>query len=235
MRPVKFDPRSLLGRKSQEDPRFTRVVQFLERDSEEWNKALSEGVPYAGPTNADGLYYVDSRQPFMIADQTAVTGTSEALLWPANFTSLVANYFTVGKMVQITAAGKITTAGASPGNITLTCRYGTTTGGTSLAASAATALATSKTNITWWSNIYVVCRATGSGSGGSLLAWGNFMYDGAGAVFSTAANNPLGIPASAPAAVGVDTTSAQGIILDATLGSASDSMTVQFLQFAALN
>lgn len=235
MRPVRFDPRTLLGRKSQEDPRFVRVVQFLERDSEEWNKALEAGIPYAGPTNADGLYYQDTRQPFMIADQTAVTGTGEALLWPANYTSLVANYFTVGKMVQINVAGKITTAASSPGNLTLTARYGTTTGGTSLAASAATALNTSKTNITWWSQLYVVCRATGSGTSGSLLAWGNFSYDGAGAVFSTAANNPMGIPATAPAAVGVDTTSAQGIILDATLGSASDSMTVQYLTFAALN
>lgn len=213
-----------------------RVVQFLERDSKEWNDALEAGVPYAGPTNADGLYYSDTRQPFMIADQTQITGTSEALIWPANFTSLVANYFTVGKMVYINAAGKITTAASTPGNLTLTARYGTTTGGTSIAASAATALTTSKTNITWQAELWVCCRATGSGTSGSLICYGRFFTDGAGNIFSTAGNAPLFFPATAPGtATGVDTTSAQGIILDATLGSASDLMTCSYLQFMALN
>lgn len=235
MRPVKWDPRTILGRKTEEDPRFCRVVQFLERDSKEWNDSLAAGIPYAGHRNADGLYYADTRQPFMIADQTNIAGTSEALLWPANYTSLVANYFTVGKMVYVNAAGKMTTAASSQGNITLTARYGTTTGGTSLAASAATALAASKTNITWNAEMWVCCRATGSGTNGSLLAFGRFMFDGAGGVFTTASQMPLYFPATSPAGVGVDTTSAQGIILDATLGSASDTMTTQYLQFMALN
>lgn len=226
---VGTDPRSVLLERARRDERFLSVVQFLDREAE---MRAGNSLP---PTAADGNFYVDSRTPFLVADQTPVTGTGEALLWPFHYTALPADYFWAGKMVQITAMGKITTAASSPGNLTLTIRYGTTTGGTSLAASGATALGTSKTNITWQAEVWVACRATGAGTAGSLIAFGAFSYDGAGAVFSTAANNPMMVPNSAPAAVGVDTTTAQGIILDATLGSASDSMTVQFLQFAALN
>lgn len=188
---------------------------------------------------ADGLYYRDTRA-ILIADATQVTGTSETVLWTqdkAN-TALPANYFgnivgQPGKTVKLTVAGKITTAASSPGNFTLTLRYGTTTGGTSLAASAATALTTSKNNITWCAECYVTCRAIGST--GSLLGWGRFFCDGAGNIFSTAANMPLLFPASSPAGTSVDTTAAGGIVLTATLGSASDLMTAQWLTLEALN
>jgi hypothetical protein len=214
--------------RSATDERLLSVVTFLDRDVE-----LREQLGLNIPQAADGLYYRDTRPPFMVADQTAITGTSEALMWPAAFSSLVANYMVVGKMLKLTAAGKVTTAASSQGNITLTLRFGTTTSGTSLAASAATALAASKTNITWRLEAYVVCR--GVGSSGSLLGWGTFMYDGAGAVFSTTANNPLLFPASAPAATTVDTTAASGLVVGCTLGSASDSLTTQFLLVEALN
>jgi hypothetical protein len=236
MRSVLRDPRTLIGRKSQEDPRYSRVIRFLEKGSEEMQESLRAGVPYAGATNADGLFYADTRQPFMIADQTQITGTAEALLWPAQYTSLVANYFTVGKMVYINSAGKMSTAGSSQGNLTLNLRYGTTTGGTSVAASAATALAATKSNITWQLEAWVCCQVAGSGTAGKLVGWGRFMFDGAGGLFTTAAQNPLYFPATTPGTqAGVDTTSAQGIVLGATMGSASDLMTTSYLQFMALN
>jgi hypothetical protein len=229
--PVGADARSVLLERMRLDGRFKRVVHFLDRAAEDVHLPGREPV-----TAADGLYYRDTRAPFMVADQTAITGTSEALLWPAYFTSLVASYFTVGKMVRLTAWGKLTTAGASPGTVTFTVRYGTTTGGTSLGASAASpTFAVSQTNITWGLVVDVVCRATGSGTSGSLLAFGQWFTTPA--TFATTAGLVAGlcIPASAPAAAGVDTTSAQGIIVDATLGSASDSMTCMYLAFEALN
>jgi hypothetical protein len=222
------DVAELLAERQKTDGRFKQVIHFLERGQQ-----LDEQLGLNAPRMADGNFYVDTRPPFMIANETAIAGTSEALLWRALFSQTTANYWTVGKMWWIQAAGKITTAASSPGNLTLTARYGTTTGGTSLAASAATALGTSKTNITWGLTIAVCCQAIGAT--GSLLCWGNFSYDGAGAVFSTASNNPLYFPASAPAATSVDTTAAQGIVLGVTLGSASDGMTCQWLSVEALN
>lgn len=228
---VQDDPRLELLARAQQDPRLLSVVEFLDRSA-------GEQPADALLASDDGRYFRDTKPPFLIADQTAITGTAEALLWPADFTKLPANYFGfAGKMLKLTAFGKITTAGSSQGNLTLTARYGTTTGGTSLGASAATALAASKTNITWSLEVYVACRSqetTGS-STGSVIAFGKFLFDGAGAVFTTAAQMPLLIPASAAAATTIDTTVAGGIVVGATLGSASDTMSTQLLVFEALN
>jgi hypothetical protein len=223
-----FGVSELVRARAATDQRFLSVVHFLERGKQA-ERELGLNVPVA----ADGLFYRDMRSPFMVTDQTAITGTSEALMWPAAFSSLVANYFIVGKKMKITARGKVTSAASTPGSLTLTARFGTTTSGTSLAASAATALAASKTNITWILELWATCRAVGSS--GSLIAEGRFMYDGAGALFSTAANNPLLFPASAAAAATVDTTVAAGLVVGCTLGSASDSLTVQELEVEALN
>jgi hypothetical protein len=237
MRNVYQDPRFAVAKRAAEDPRMMRSVLFMDKESEDYQRAYNDGLTEGrGYTMADGLYYSDTRQPFMIAEQSQITGTGEALLWPAQFTSLVANYFTVGKMVYYCAWGKTTTAGSTPGNLTATMRYGTTTGGTSIAASAATALTTSKSNINFITEGWVCCQATGSGTNGKLVANGRFMTDGAGNIFSTAGNMPLLFPATSPGtSTGVDTTSAQGIILDFTLGAAGDLMTVGYLQFMALN
>jgi hypothetical protein len=72
--------------------------------------------------------------PVMVADQTAVAGTTEAVLWAAQFSALPANFFDApGKTVRVRATGVMTT-GATPGTLILTPRYGTTTGGTTLGA-----------------------------------------------------------------------------------------------------
>lgn len=231
--PVSSDPRLLLLEKAKADPRFERVVHFLSRD-----RMLRDGHPLNPevlPIGADGLYYQDTRAPFVVAELAQFTGTGEALIWPALYTSLVANYFDINKMVQFVAAGKLTTASSSQGNITLTMRYGTTTGGTSIAASAATALAANKSNISWCIEGFVCCRAIGSGTNGSLAAWGRMFFDGAGGLFTTAAQMPLLFPASSITGTGVDTTSAQGIIQDVTLGSASDTGNVEYMAFTAMN
>ena len=225
-RKVGDSTRDKLLERAQRDDRFFRTIEFL--DAAEM--AEQRGSLYQA---ADGIYYRDTRQPFVVADQTQITGTSEALMMPASLTSLIANYFTVGKTVKLMIWGKLTT-GTTAGNITLTARYGTTTGGTSIAASAATALAASKTNITCCAELWVTCRSTGAT--GSLIATGRFMTDGAGVIIATAANNPILFPASAPAATTVDTTTAQGIILDMTLsGAATCTWTSQLATFEALN
>jgi hypothetical protein len=98
---------------------------------------------------ADDLLYRDTIA-FNTGDCTGIAGTSEAILWTqANVpTALPAGYWTPrhlprgGKLLKLTCAGKVTSAASSPGNLTLTLRYGVTTGGTSLAAGAANALAT---------------------------------------------------------------------------------------------
>lgn len=235
MRGVLLDPKTgrpepagmadLLSQRAETDERFRQIVQFLDRDKE-----LRQGIGLNRPMAADGLFYRDSRPPFMIADQTAITGTTEALAWPATYSSLPANYFgQPGKAIKFTAYGKITTAGASQGNITITVRYGTTTGGTSLGASTATALVASATNIPWRIEFYVYCRAIGTS--GALMMMGK--WESTSAVI--ASPSTLFMPASAPAQTTVDTTTAQGIVVGITMGSASDTLATQVLDIESLN
>lgn len=237
MRGVVLDPRTgrpegeglsvdeMLDQRAKNDARFHSIIRFLEQ-SEDAERELGLNKPIA----ADGIFYRDTRPPFMIADQTAITGTSEALAWPSAYSSLPANYFAQpGKGLKVLAMGKITTPASSQGNITVTVRYGTTTGGTSLGASTATALVASATNIPWRMEFYVWCRTIGSS--GSLFMMGKFETTTA----VIASPSTIFFPASAPAAVTVDTTAAQGIVVGITMGSASDSLTTQMLDLESLN
>jgi len=148
---------------------------------------------------ADGLYYVDSRQPFISADVAAVTmaATAKALIPAANIPVLGGNYFSfIGKAMRIRLFGRMTVA-ASPGNLTMQLMYGTgaDANGVVLAASAATAITASQTNISWQCEYVVRCRSMGAT--GTLFCTGSCIANPA-IIASTA--QPMMIPASAPAA-----------------------------------
>jgi len=187
----------------------------------------------------DGAFYQDSRLPFQTADFPQITlSTTSLMLWPAGGSSSAtgAGYWTPGKKMRIRMFGKMTTA-ATPGNLTIEIRYGTTdAGGTILATSAATALAANKTNISWWSECVVQSRDDVMGTSKALFAFGYFFYDGAGGLFTTTSQNPLVLPASAAAAVNVDLTAANAINVQMKRsGSTAETVTVQELSVVAEN
>lgn len=186
---------------------------------------------------SDGIFYRDSKAPFNIADFTAITlSTTSLMLWPSagSPSATPAGYWSANKKMKITVFGKMTTA-LTPGNLTAEIRYGTTdNGGTILQTSPAVALTASKTNISFVFEAYVTSRA-GISASGSLFAWGRFIPDQAGLLIP-AANNPMIIPASAAAAVTVDTTVASGINIQfKRSGSTAETVTVQDLLVEALN
>jgi len=172
---------------------------------------------------ADGLFYHDTRSPLIISDITAVTlsTTAKALYPAANFPTLGANYWTPGKKMRIELCGRVTT-GTTPGNGTWAVYWGTgaDANGTLLCTSKANALIASQTNLTWRAQIDVHCRAVGASTSGSLFVSGWFLFDEA-----VMAAKQLG-PASAPAAVGVDTT-ASNIVSVQYLRSGSTAETMQ--------
>jgi hypothetical protein len=187
---------------------------------------------------SDGIYYRDGKAPFNIADFSAITLLSTSLmLWPSGGSPAAtpAGYWAANKKMKITLQGKMTTA-ATPGNLTVEIRFGTTdNGGTILQTSAATALAANKTNISFLLEAYITARA-GISSASGLYAWGEMRFDGAGGLFTTASQMPLLIPASAAAAVNVDTTAASGINIQMKRsGSTAETVTVQDLLVEALN
>lgn len=193
---------------------------------------------------AEGIYYSDARPPFVDVETSpgdfpAVTGatTSKMLLNNAIYcTTGGASYWWQGKKLYLWVMGKMTT-GATAGNLTVEIRLATTdAGGTILATSAATALSNSKTDITWICEAWIVCRALGASTNGKLFASGRFMYDGAGALFSTTSQNPLLIPATAGTETGVDLTTASAISLQMkNSGANASTYTVQDYSFLPSN
>jgi len=182
---------------------------------------------------ADGLFYNDLREPFIGTDIAAVTlaATNKALYPASNFPVLGGQYFSrIGKKMKIRLFGRMTTA-ATPGNLTVAVLYGTgaDANGVSLAASAATAMTASQTNLSWFCEVNVHCRSIGSA--GTLFCTGYFRANEA--VIAPI----MMIPASAPVVSGsVDLTAA--LILSVQVlrsGSTAETMQVHDMEVVAMN
>lgn len=149
---------------------------------------------------ADGLFYLDAREPFIIADlpQITLSTTDKALYAQQHFPVLGGQYFArVGRRLKISLFGKITTA-ATPGNGTFGIYYGTgaDANGVLMASSAALTLVASQTNISWELEIFIHCRTMGSAGtlfcrgrgffGTAAVAVGDFLIPASAAVVSGA-------------------------------------------------
>ena len=154
-------------------------------------------------------------------------------LYPAsNFPVLGGQYWArPGKKMRIRMFGKITTA-ATPGNLTFDVYYGNggNANGTIIVSSAAQTLVAGQTNLSWWLDLYVHCRTTGST--GTLFATGKAFFN-----TSVIAAGTFLLPASAAVASGsVDLTAANIISVQAKRsGSTAETMTVQDLEVTSLN
>lgn len=151
---------------------------------------------------ADGPDFHDTRIQPIIADETAITlATTQKALWPYARTLLPANYFSkVSKTVHIKAFGKVTTDGTA-GNYVAGLGYGSADAPTALAAGATVAGTVSQTNISWILDAYFTSRL--AGATGTLVGYG--LWVAAVAVLASTLQ-PYTLPASALAAVTVDTT-----------------------------
>lgn len=184
---------------------------------------------------ADGLFYVDSRAPFISADAAAVTltTTAKALIPAANIPILGSNYFSyVGKAMRIKLFGRMTVTTA-PGNLTVQLNYGTgaDANGVVLAASAALAITASVTNFSWFVEFIVRCRTMGAT--GTLFCTGEFAAN-VGLIASTL--QPVLIPATAPAASpACDLTAALLLSPQAIQSGTAGTMQVHDVLYEALN
>jgi hypothetical protein len=185
---------------------------------------------------ADGLFYQDTREPFIGADIAAVTlaATAKALYPVSNFPVLGGQYFSrIGKKLHVVLFGRMTTV-LTPGNLTIVVYYGTgaDANGVIICQSAAVALIASQTNLSWQADIMVHARSLGAT--GTLFGCGTFQCNPA-LIASTA--QPLMIPASAPAVSGsCDLTAANIISVQALRsGSTAETMQVHDMKVVAVN
>ena len=142
-------------------------------------------------------------------------------------------YWQVGKKWHCRMFGKATT-GTTPGNLTVEIRHQTGTavtdaGGTILATSAASAMGASKTNASWFMDFTVESRAQ-IGTAQGLFAKGWLTSDQGTGLFANTVQ-PIYVPATAAAAVNVDTTLASYINIQwKRSGSTAETVTVQDVQ-----
>jgi hypothetical protein len=185
---------------------------------------------------ADGLFYNDLREPFVIADIGPMSPLStEVPLYAAgNFPVLGGQYFSrPGKAIKIQIFGKMTSAN-TPGNVSWTVRYGTgaAANGVLLASSLAKAWLANQANMSFYLEVIITCRTTGAT--GTLFCTG-FVLPNVAAVVSTL--QPVLIPDSAPVVSGAcDLTAA--LILSVQMirsGSTAETAYVHQMQVTALN
>lgn len=185
---------------------------------------------------ADGLFYLDTREPFIGADVAAVTlaSTNKALVPASNLPALGGQYFSrVGKKVRIRLFGRITTV-LTPGNLTLGIYYGTgaDANGVLLASSGALVLVASQTSLSWEIEWTVHCRSIGNV--GTLFAVGRARFNPA-VIASTA--QPIMMPASVPVVSAACDLTAALLLSPQVLrsGSTAETMQVHDIEVVALN
>lgn len=107
------------------------------------------------------------------ANYTASTTPTSLLPTPAVYT-LPANFFSVGKVLRITATGQLGNIVTTPGTLTLDVRFNTTpivvfNGGAIQLSS------TAHTTLPFWLQIMLTCRAIGSGTSANLIGQGSII------------------------------------------------------------
>lgn len=206
------------------------VLELAALEENSWNDKLGR---IAGPRAGFGPFRQMLDGAISLADQTAVTGTTEVAMWPvAQYTGFGPNQLRAGQAWCLTAHGVLTTAGSSPGNITLTPRFGTTSGGTALGASAATALVASASNVAWRLQYDFEIRTVGLAGANSTIE-GNGVFMTTVAAIAAATGNV--VPFGSTGSVSVDLSIAAGIYMGVTMGSASDSLKTLWVGLESLN
>jgi len=147
------------------------------------------------------------------------------------------NYFYVGRMLRITAAGRISSVITTPGTARFDVRIGAVVAFDSLAILLDTVAA--HTNVGWKLDLLLTCRSIGSGTSATLFGQGVWTCEDILGVPATAPKGVLGaiLPwNSVPAAgTGFDSTAASTLDLFFTQTAATGSLTVHQYMVESLN
>lgn len=184
---------------------------------------------------ADGLFYLDTREPHIVTDITAVTMTTTAkALYPAAaFPVLGGQYFNrPGKKLIIRLWCKIVVAG-TPGNFSFNVHWGTgadANGTLICVAGTPVALSASVTKCLF-AEFTIRCLTTGTA--GTLQCTGWAVVD---PLLIAATLNPIMIPTAGAAASGaLDLTAANIVSVQALQSGTAGTIQVQQMEVIAAN
>jgi len=183
---------------------------------------------------ADSIFYVDTRPPFLTADQGAVAPTTTFKnIWANGASSptiLPANYWTVGKLVRLTAYLKLTTGTA--GNSQFSMAYGAADAPACHVDTKSVAKIASVGPFGIFMQGFARCRSIGTS--GTLSMWG-MVYPSIDVFLST--NQPLPFPNNGSTVVStIDTTVGTNSLFFQYLTSAgTDSIVATEIVLEAMN
>lgn len=241
------DEKKAVARESLRTPTggMGQIRELMQEQRSRWGAQMQDlrlsGVPMMGEQWFHELQGgTGSGRGLMIADQTAVTGTADVLLWPMNaatspYTTIAANEINHSqKVIQVTAGGVSTTPASAATTMTCNPRWGTSTGGVTLGISRASATAiVSLTAVPWMLSFRLVFRVA-SYVATSATCTGNGVLECD--TIGTSSTNPSGAINFGGTSATVDTTTAQGICMTVVLGgSASWTMTTKWVTMEYLN
>jgi hypothetical protein len=185
---------------------------------------------------ADGIYYADTRQPFVIADLPSITlATTQKMLWAPGVGNPLGNfpagYWTVGKKVLLRARLKWTSGTA--GNIAFGMAYGAAdaaavnvvTGTKAAIASVGPFLVTAEGVAT--------CRSTGTAATLSLSGVVHFPID----LMLSTVGGSLGFPSAGSTVVSTfdSTVGTNGLFFQALRSAGTDTVVPVDVEMIALN
>lgn len=160
-----------------------------------------------------------------LANSVALTSILPAASKPV----IAANAFSIGKVLRVTAAGRISNIVTTPG--TLTFQLGL--GGANVANSGAINLnAVAKTNVPWFIIWWLTCRAIGASA--NLMHQGVWTSESVigSPVNTVGGNGAINFPVSAPAVGGnFDSTTSQQLDLSGQFSIANAGNSIQVHQF----
>jgi hypothetical protein len=185
---------------------------------------------------ADGLFYLDTREPHLVSDIAPVTlaATAKALYPAAAFPVLGGQYFNrPGKAIKIEMILKLVTA-ATPGNVSFNVHWGTG------ADANGTLICVAGTPVAWLANFTKLCkvefwvRCLTTGTAGTLQGAGLAIFD---QNHIATPNTIMYFPQAGAAASGaLDLTAALiPSIQMLRSGSTAETATVQEMKVIALN
>jgi hypothetical protein len=173
------------------------------------------------------------------SDGTAITAAAATSCIPAKSRIILPNnYFFIGSGLKIVLHGRISCAVTTPGTARFDVRMGPS--GTILVfdTGALNLNVAGKTNVPWLLEIWLTCRAVGTGTATNFMGIGNFQSEAVvGAAVNTAGGNgSLLAPVGAPAVGGgFDNTAANALDVFFTQTVATGSLTVHGYRVDALN
>ena len=182
---------------------------------------------------ADGLFYLDTREPHFVSNLGAITmaGTAKAMYTAAAFPTLGGGYFSrPGKAIKI-SVGMLFTLPATPGNLSFNVLWGNGTDANGTVLLTGTPVAA--TNATKRAYLELIVRCITTGTSGSLTASGWCISD-VGLLASPGFISMLPTGAAA-AAVTADTTAANIISIQPLQSGTAGTVTVDTLLVEALN